>query len=222
MFMTWAMQLLIVATDRISALRLHHAQRHSRQGEDPHGAEPVLVSRNSQANFENHLIATDVAEYPAASASRFADQLARPIDAGEEGGGDADRMRGPRISGRLGLEGISENRKPSAASLCRAGLRQCDKLPEPIFTPATKEESGHDINISFEEAAERIGAGNGRESCATARCRSIRQAADYAAARGVIIADTKFEFGMLPGRADHSDRRSSDARQQPILAGRRI
>jgi phosphoribosylaminoimidazole-succinocarboxamide synthase len=77
------------------------------------------------------------------------------------------------------------------------GLRQCDKLPQPIFTPATKEESGHDINVSFEEAARRVGA----ETAAMLRDRTLSlytQAADYAAQRGVIIADTKFEFGRLP------------------------
>ena len=77
-------------------------------------------------------------------------------------------------------------------------LRQCDKLPEPIFTPATKEESGHDINISYEETVKRIG----EPTASTLRDRTLslyRQAADYAAGRGIIIADTKFEFGRLPG-----------------------
>jgi len=78
-----------------------------------------------------------------------------------------------------------------------AGLIQCDKLPEPIFTPATKEESGHDINISFEEMTERVG----RELAVELKKRTLSlysRAADYAASRGVIIADTKFEFGKLP------------------------
>jgi len=77
------------------------------------------------------------------------------------------------------------------------GLIQCDKLPEPIFTPATKEESGHDINISFEEMTERVG----RELAVELKKRTLSlysRAADYAASRGVIIADTKFEFGKLP------------------------
>jgi phosphoribosylaminoimidazole-succinocarboxamide synthase len=79
-----------------------------------------------------------------------------------------------------------------------AGLKQCDKLPEPIFTPATKEESGHDINIDFQETVNRIGA-----ATATAlRDRTLAlytQAAEYAATRGIIIADTKFEFGLYNG-----------------------
>jgi phosphoribosylaminoimidazole-succinocarboxamide synthase len=76
-------------------------------------------------------------------------------------------------------------------------LRQCDRLPQPIFTPATKEESGHDLNISFEEAAKRVGA----DVAATLRERTLSlyaRAAEYAAGRGVLIADTKFEFGTLP------------------------
>ncbi len=76
------------------------------------------------------------------------------------------------------------------------GLRQADKLPEPIFTPAAKAELGeHDENISFEEMERRIGT----ELAATIREISIKlykAAADYAATRGIIIADTKFEFGL--------------------------
>jgi len=78
------------------------------------------------------------------------------------------------------------------------GLVQADQLPEPIFTPATKAESGHDENIPFEETARRIG---------TALATQLRDlsteiymtAADYARDRGIILADTKFEFGLLDG-----------------------
>jgi phosphoribosylaminoimidazole-succinocarboxamide synthase len=77
-----------------------------------------------------------------------------------------------------------------------AGLRESDKLPEPIFTPATKSQSGHDENISFERAASLIG-----ESLA-ARLRDLTleiytRAAQYAETKGIIIADTKFEFGFV-------------------------
>jgi phosphoribosylaminoimidazole-succinocarboxamide synthase len=76
-------------------------------------------------------------------------------------------------------------------------LQQSSKLPQPIFTPATKEQSGHDINISFDEAAKRVG----RDTATDLREKTLTlysMAADYAAERGVIIADTKFEFGKLP------------------------
>lgn len=77
-----------------------------------------------------------------------------------------------------------------------AGLRESDKLPEPIFTPSTKATTGHDENISFEETASRIGrplAERLRETSLTL----YQRAAEHAAARGIIIADTKFEFGLI-------------------------
>jgi len=73
-------------------------------------------------------------------------------------------------------------------------LRESDKLPEPIFTPATKAISGHDENISFAEMCKRTGP----ELAEQLRALSLKiytKAADYAASRGIIIADTKFEFG---------------------------
>ena len=78
-----------------------------------------------------------------------------------------------------------------------AGLREGDALPEPIFTPATKAETGHDENIPFDEMEEAAGP----EVAAELRSRSIdvyRRAAEYARGRGVLIADTKFEWGRLP------------------------
>jgi len=75
-----------------------------------------------------------------------------------------------------------------------AGLVNSDRLPEPIFTPATKEESGHDINISFERMAEIVG----KDIATELRERSIdlyRRGAEHALSRGIIIADTKFEWG---------------------------
>ena len=78
-----------------------------------------------------------------------------------------------------------------------AGLRESDKLPEPIFTPAIKATSGHDENISFEHMVTLAG----RELSEKLRDLSIQvyqTAADYAETRGIIIADTKFEFGRTP------------------------
>ena len=77
-----------------------------------------------------------------------------------------------------------------------AGLRESDRLPEPIFTPSTKATTGHDENISFEETVSRIG----RPLAERLRDVSLalyRRAYEHAAARGIIIADTKFEFGLL-------------------------
>ncbi len=81
-----------------------------------------------------------------------------------------------------------------------AGLRESDKLPEPIFTPATKAELGdHDENIDFDRAAELIGDRALMEELRHVTLELYRHAADHAAERGIIIADTKFEFGSAPG-----------------------
>jgi phosphoribosylaminoimidazole-succinocarboxamide synthase len=79
------------------------------------------------------------------------------------------------------------------------GLKESSELPEPIFTPATKAETGHDENISFSEAAKIVGADIAEE----ARAKSLKiynSARDYARKRGIIIADTKFEFGLSDGK----------------------
>lgn len=79
-----------------------------------------------------------------------------------------------------------------------AGLRQADKLPEPIFTPATKAESGHDENISFDLMVAAIGASAAQELRERSQ-KIYQQAADFARTKGIIIADTKFEFGTRNG-----------------------
>jgi phosphoribosylaminoimidazole-succinocarboxamide synthase len=76
------------------------------------------------------------------------------------------------------------------------GLRESDKLPEPIFTPSTKATTGHDENISFDETIERIGRPLA-ERLRDASLAIYKSAAEYALERGIIIADTKFEFGLI-------------------------
>jgi phosphoribosylaminoimidazole-succinocarboxamide synthase len=78
------------------------------------------------------------------------------------------------------------------------GLRESDRLPQPIFTPATKAATGHDENISFEQAASMIGSGLA-EKVRNVSMEIYRRAAAHAEPRGVILADTKFEFGLLKG-----------------------
>ena len=79
------------------------------------------------------------------------------------------------------------------------GLKESSELPGPIFTPATKAESGHDINIPFDEAARIVGA-DIAEQARAASIKIYRYASDYARRRGIIIADSKFEFGLLDGK----------------------
>ncbi|MCL2005094.1 MAG: phosphoribosylaminoimidazolesuccinocarboxamide synthase [Planctomycetaceae bacterium] len=102
------------------------------------------------------------------------------------------------VRGYLSGSGWSEYQK--SGTVCGqklpSGLRESDKLPEPIFTPSTKAETGHDENISFEQAAATVG----KELAETLREKSLelfRKGAEYALTKGIIIADTKFEFGML-------------------------
>jgi phosphoribosylaminoimidazole-succinocarboxamide synthase len=79
-----------------------------------------------------------------------------------------------------------------------SGLKESSELPEPIFTPATKAETGHDENISFDEAR-KITGGEIAEQARAASLKIYNFARDYARRRGIIIADTKFEFGLLDG-----------------------
>lgn len=103
------------------------------------------------------------------------------------------------VRGWLAGSGLNEYRK--TGTVCGvplpAGLAPGGRLPAPIFTPATKATSGHDENVSFDLMADRIGA----DLAATLRDRSIdvyTRGAEHAAARGIILADTKFEWGRLP------------------------
>jgi phosphoribosylaminoimidazole-succinocarboxamide synthase len=76
-----------------------------------------------------------------------------------------------------------------------SGLKESDRLPEPIFTPATKATTGHDINISFEDMCKLVDPGLSRQ-LRDLTLKIYKKAADYALQRGIIIADTKFEFGQ--------------------------
>ncbi len=79
-----------------------------------------------------------------------------------------------------------------------AGVQQCEKLKEPIFTPATKESTGHDINIDFEETVKRVGQKTA-EKVREISIEIYNRGRDYADKKGILIADTKFEFGILNG-----------------------
>lgn len=101
------------------------------------------------------------------------------------------------------LEGSGWKEYQQSQAVCGiplpAGLKQGSPLAEPIFTPATKEETGHDINISYEQMVEIVGA----ETACQLRERSLdiyRRGAEYARSKGIIIADTKFEWGRVDGQ----------------------
>jgi phosphoribosylaminoimidazole-succinocarboxamide synthase len=186
--------LLIVATDRISAFDVIMPNGIPDKGKLLTGLSLFWFERFG-GEFPNHLIATKVESYPVALRP-FADQIA----------GRSMLVRKAEVvpiecvaRGYLAGSGWKEYRQSGTVCGIRlpAGLRQCEQLPEPIFTPATKEETGHDINISFEASAGSVGTAIMSE-LRERTLRLYRMAAEYARTRGVIIADTKFEFGKLP------------------------
>ncbi len=104
------------------------------------------------------------------------------------------------VRGYLSGSGWSDYKKSGAVCgiVLPKGLKESDKLPEPIFTPSTKAETGHDQNIGFDEMSSLLGGPLAAKVKETALS-LYSFAADYALARGIIIADTKFEFGLIDG-----------------------
>lgn len=105
------------------------------------------------------------------------------------------------VRGYIEGSGLKDYR--ATGSICGVrlpeGLQQCDQLPEPIFTPATKADEGHDENIGFDRACEQVADLGGKKLMEILRDRSIEiysRASAYARERGIILADTKFEFGL--------------------------
>jgi phosphoribosylaminoimidazole-succinocarboxamide synthase len=186
-------KLLIVATDRISAFDVVMANGIPYKG--------IVLTQISKFWFdfldgqvEHHLLSDDVADLPKPF-SNYARQLENrsmlvrkvqvlPVEC--------------VVRGYLAGSGWKEYQQSGTVCGVKlpAGLKQCQKLPEPIFTPSTKAERGtHDENISFEEAARIIGPDQARY----VRDKSIEvflKAGRYAESRGLILADTKFEWGL--------------------------
>ena len=103
--------------------------------------------------------------------------------------------------GYLAGSGWKEYQQTQAVCAIRlpAGLRESERLPQPIFTPATKSSSGHDINISFDETVRIVGS-DAAEKLRDLTLRIYSLAVEHAKVRGIIIADTKFEFGVIDGK----------------------
>jgi phosphoribosylaminoimidazole-succinocarboxamide synthase len=184
--------LLIVASDRISAFDCIMPNGIPDKGKMLTALSQFWFAKFA-GQFANHLISTDPAN-SLLNLQPFAHQLAgRSMLVKKAAVIPIECVARGYITGSGWKEYLTTQ------SVCGIalppGLRQCDKLPSPIFTPATKEESGHDMNISFEQAAGSVGL----DVISTLRDRTLSlytQAAEYAAERGVVIADTKFEFGF--------------------------
>lgn len=184
-------RLLFIATDRISAFDCVMPTPIPRKGEVLNQLSRFWFKR-FQSSVRNHLITTEIEEMPDVVHS-FADSLrgrAMLVHAAEVFPVECV------VRGYLAGSGWKDYRNTGAVCGHKlpAGLREADKLPAPIFTPATKAQTGHDINISETEAAQILGW----ENFAFIRETSLKlyaEACEYAAPRGIIIADTKFEFG---------------------------
>src|SRR5499433_3386448 len=184
-------QLLFVATDRISAFDYVLATGIPQKGH--------VLTQLSLFWFDflkdivpNHLATAEVHQYPA-ELQKYAEQLrGRSMLVVS-----ADMVTIECVV-RGYISGSAWKEYKQTGTVCGiklpAGLRESDKLPEPIFTPATKAASGHDENISFAEMVKRAGP-QVSERLRDLSLRIYKAAADYAAQRGIIIADTKFEFG---------------------------
>jgi phosphoribosylaminoimidazole-succinocarboxamide synthase len=183
-------RLLLVATDRISAFDCVLPTLIPRKGEVLTQTSAFWFSRLSSV-VRNHVITTDTAEMP--------DPLpSLPELAGRSTLAKRTKVFPVECIVRGYLEGSGWKDYLANGSVCGqalpAGLRQCDRLPEPIFTPATKAASGHDENIDFDTFASMIG-GKEADTLRSISLKLYKEAAEYALTRGIIIADTKFEFG---------------------------
>ncbi|MBI2953949.1 MAG: phosphoribosylaminoimidazolesuccinocarboxamide synthase [Chloroflexi bacterium] len=188
-------ELLIIATDRISAFDVILPN-----GVPDKGAVLTQLSafwfQKTRHIIPNHLIAADVASFPD-SLQRFTDQLRdRAMLVKKAERIDAECV----VRGYMAGSAWAEYRQ--SGTVCgerlAAGLRESEELPEPVFTPSTKAAEGHDENISTRVLADTVGADLARR-LEEKSLEMYRYAAAMARERGIIIADTKMEFGLIDG-----------------------
>ncbi len=184
--------LLFVATDRISAFDYVLATGIPHKGR--------VLTQISLFWFDflkdivpNHLVTADVDHYPAAVRKHAGELRGRSMMVRRAG------MFPVECVARGYLSGSGWKEYKATGSVCGIklppGMKESDQLPEPLFTPATKATTGHDINISFEEMCKLVDPELGRQ-LRDLTLRIYKKAADYARQHGIIIADTKFEFGQ--------------------------
>lgn len=187
--------LLIVVTDRISAFDVVFDELIPDKGTVLNSIAAFWFDY-TQDVIPNHVISTDPADYPQ-GLSAFREQLK-----GRSMWVRKVQMLPAECIVRGYLEGsaLKEYQKTGTISGVKmpAGLRQGDKLPQPMFTPSTKAEEGHDINITIAELGKLIGSAMATK-LEEKSLALYAKAAAYAESRGIILADTKFEFGILDG-----------------------
>lgn len=187
---------LIVATDRLSAFDVVLPTPIPDKGK--------VLTQMSAFWFEhfknsvpNHVVSTDVNDYPA-TLKPFREQIeGRSMLVKKAKVFPVECVARGFLTGS-GLKDYNKTGKVCGIAL-PAGLRDSDRLPEPIFTPATKAETGHDENISEAQAGEIVGAET-VQRLKELTLSIYRRAVDFASKRGIIICDTKFEFGIIDGQ----------------------
>ena len=208
-------RLLIVATDRISAFDAVLPTPIPDKGKVLNLLSAFWFRRTAET-FPNHLLSTDPATYPSDLAAHAEALAGRSMLVRRTRRIDVECV----ARGYLAGSAWSEYRRDGTACgiPLPAGLRESEALPEPIFTPAIKAQSGHDENIPFGRLVELVGedlAGRLRRATLDVYATAAR----YAAQRGIIIADTKMEFGLLPATGQRAGRRA--VRQRDAAADRR-
>ena len=187
--------MVIVVTDRISAFDVVFDELVPDKGRVLNSLSSFWFDMTKDL-VPNHVISTDPAEYPNGF-SRYVKELSgRSMWVKKVKMMPAECI----VRGYLEGSGLKEYRQSGtvAGIPLPEGLRQCERLPEPLFTPSTKAEEGHDINITFAQLCGMIG----EYAAAQLRDASLalyKRAADYAESRGILLADTKFEFGTVDG-----------------------
>lgn len=188
-------QLLIVATDRISAFDYVLGSGIPDKGRVLTQLSEFWFERTRQT-VPNHLLSSDPAAYPPQA------RLASRELAGRSMLVTRTEPLPIECVARGYLSGSGWKDYVATGQVCGIplpkGLRESDRLPHPIFTPATKAQSGHDINIGLPQAAEIVGP-RILSQVQELTIRLYTEAAAHAESCGIIIADTKFEFGTLPG-----------------------
>lgn len=192
--------LLLVATDRISAFDCVLPNPIPNKGAVLTQISAFWFERFSSL-VKNHLVTADVDQFPSEILDRLSESTLRFLR------GRTMLVRQTEVVPfecvvRGYLAGSGWKEYGQTGKVCGhqlpAGLVESDRLPEPIFTPATKAASGHDINVPITEMADALGSELTRKLEETS-LRIYSEAAQFAAERGIIICDTKFEFGLLDG-----------------------
>lgn len=187
--------LLMIATDRISAFDVVFDDLIPNKGTILNSISSFWFDYCSDI-IGNHVVTSDVSEYPM-GLSRFKEELqGRSMLVKKVKMVEAECI----VRGYLEGSGLKDYKATSEVSGIKLpqGLKQADRLPEPLFTPSTKAIEGHDMNVSFDYVKGQIGADLANEL----KEKSIalyKKASEYALSRGIILADTKFEFGMRDG-----------------------